>query len=198
MDAEILATVITGVFGAIVTPLVKDVLVPLLRHRRINRESLKTFLLAIVGGAIGVILGYFVVRPFFTPCSPLATTYVEISAPATGSTVPRLVIVEGKTCNLKKGEELWLFIQPAGTASFYPQHGPIEITDNGKWTSSIYIGLDDPTDTGRGFLIVAVLADASGSEAIRVYFTQSGSSYIGLEPLPPGVRIASYVQVVRK
>ncbi|MFH2104333.1 MAG: hypothetical protein ABIJ39_13370 [Chloroflexota bacterium] len=101
MNAEILATIVTGIFGAIITPLVKDVLIPLCRHHRINHESLKTFLLAIAGGATGVIIGYFIVSPFFTPCSPLATTYVEISSPAAGSTIPRLVIVEGKTCNLE-------------------------------------------------------------------------------------------------
>jgi hypothetical protein len=87
---------------------------------------------------------------------------------------------------------------PEGVTSYYPQAGPVVISDDGKWSTSAYIGLDNPSDVGKGFVLIASLANMEGSTAIRAYFTQSGPDFIGLDPLPQGIQLITQVQIVRK
>jgi riboflavin transporter FmnP len=79
MDTQIKVAIISGIFSAVVAPLMTEVVIPLLRRwlgleRREevprSRASLIRSILysTVLGGIIGVILGYFLIAPlFFSP-----------------------------------------------------------------------------------------------------------------------------------
>jgi len=206
MDTQIIVAITTGLFGAVITPLTAQVIIPALKKRRKDspmeskpERPLPTFLHAGVGGVIGVLLGYFLISPIFvSTCPPFAPTRVNITSPVSGTSVPRLVTVQGTACHIPNGRELWLLVVPEGVTVYYPQTGPVVISSDGNWSASAYVGLDDPIDIGRGFVLIAALADQQGSAAIRTYFAQSGPEFRGLEPLPQGVQLMAQVRVVRK
>ena len=206
MDTQIIVAIIAGLFGAVVTPLTTQVAIPALKRRRKDRpienkpeRPLPTFLHAGIGGVVGVLLGYFLIsRIFVPPCPPFAPTRVTITSPVSGTSVPRLVTVQGTACHIPNGRELWLLVVPEGVTGYYPQTGPIMISSDGNWSASAYVGLDAPIDIGRGFVLIAALADQQGSAAIRTYFAQSGPEFKGLEPLPEGIQLMTQVRVIRK
>jgi len=210
MDTQVVVTLITGVFGAVITPCIAQVVIPLVRKAlKLDgtevfpgirpKKPLPIFLQAGAGGIIGVLLGYLVVSPVaLSPCPPFAPTSVTITSPASGGSVPRLVIVQGTACHIPQDKELWLLIVPEGATGYYPQAGPIVISSDGRWSTSAYMGLDDPVDIGRGFVLIAALADQKGSAAIRPYFAQSGQEFKGIEPLPQGIQLMTQIQVIRK
>ena len=131
-------------------------------------------------------------------CPIFAPTRVAINSPTPVAGVSRLAIVQGTACHIPNGSEVWLFVVPEGVAGYYPQTGPIVISNDGSWSGSAYIGTDNPADVGKGFMLIAALADQQGSAAIREYFAQSGPEFRGLEPLPLGVQLMGQVSVVRK
>ncbi|GIK55251.1 MAG: hypothetical protein HND44_22930 [Chloroflexi bacterium] len=202
MDTQIIVAIVTGLFSAVITPLTAQVIIPAFKSSPIEskpKRPLLTFLQAGVGGIAGVLLGYFLLSPFFvSPCPPFASTRVDITSPVSGTSVPRLVTVQGTACHIPNGKELWLFVVPEGVTAYYPQTGPVVISSDGNWSASAYAGLDDPIDIGKGFILIAALADQQGSAAIRGYFAQSGSEFKGLEPLPQGIQIMAQVRVIRK
>lgn len=205
MDTQILVAIITGLFGGFITPLTTKVIIPAITRKKEGGPAGTTttppgiYIQAIVGAAVGMLLGYFLIgRVLVSPCPPLGPTSVSISSPVAGSSIPRLVTVQGSACHLSKGEELWLLVVPEGVTAYYPQMGPIVISDDGTWTASVYAGLDDPVDVGRGFVLTAAIADQQGSAAIRTYFSQTGTDYKGLEPLPQGIRLMTQTRVIRK
>jgi len=205
MEKEIWVVIISGIFTSIVAPFVVKLVErmrppppPSLFPGR-PRWSLM-FLQAEIGGIVGGILGYLVVYPLiFSPCPLFAPTRIEITSPVSGSKVSRLTTIQGTACHLPNNKELWILVISQGITAYYPQQGPVIVTNDGKWTSSVYVGLDDPVDVGREFVLVAVLADNAGSAAIRQYFSQASTSgQIGLEPLPGGIQLITQVQVIRK
>jgi hypothetical protein len=200
MDTQIIVSLITGLFGAVIAPLTAQVIIPKIKGAPMKKpkQSLPIFLYAGVGGVIGVLVGYLLVIPILiSSCSLFASTNVDITSPAPNSSVPRLVTAQGTACHIPSGKELWLFVVPDGATSYYPQTGPIVIS-SGNWSASAYIGLDSPVDVGRGFVLTVALADQQGSAAIRNYFTQPGPEFKGIEPLPLGVQLMKQVRVVRK
>lgn len=193
MDTQVVVALITGLFGAVITPLMIQVAIPVIKER------LPVFLQAGIGGVVGVLLGYFLISPVFvSPCPPFSPTKVAITSPVSGASVPQLVTVQGTACHVPNERELWLLVVPEGVTAYYPQAGPIVISSDGNWSTSAYVGLDDPVDVGRGFVLIAALADQQGSAAMRGYFAQSGPEYKGLEPLPQGVQLMAQVRVVRR
>ena len=173
MDTQIIVAIITGLFGALVAPLTTQVIIPKLKRRRKDspveekpEQPVSLFLHAGVGGVIGVLLGYFLINPFLdrlSPCPPFAPTKVNITSPVTGTSVPRLVTVQGTACNIPRGRELCLLVLPEGVTAYYPQTGPVVISSDGMWSASAYVGMEGPADIGRGFVLIAGLADQRGS-----------------------------------
>jgi len=203
---EIWLTIISGVFTSVISPIITPVFVKLserIRKLPPNRQTTvprQIFLQAGVGGVIGVALGYFVISPIIlAPCPPFAPTRIEITSPISGDSVSRLTTIQGTACHIASNEELWLLVIPQGVTAYYPQQGPVVIVNDGTWTSSAYVGLDDPRDVGRGFVLVAALADNAGNTALRQYFAQASTvGQPGLEPLPHGLRLITQIQVTRK
>ena len=214
MNKEFMVALITGLFGAVIAPLITQVGIPLIRRlfglnakaqpskggpKRKPGRPKSLLLHTAAGGLGGILLGYFLILPFIaSPCPPFASTKVNITSPRPDSSVPRLVTVQGTSCHIRNGEELWLLVVPEGVTAYYPQPSPVVISTDGNWSASAYIGLDKPVDVGRGFVLIAALADQQGSAAIRTYFSQARSDFKGLEPLPDGIRIMSQVRVVRR
>jgi len=211
MTTEIKITLITGVLGALLPSFFEMIVIPWLKKvkktpvppinptKKPTAKKGITFLYSLLGAVTGVLLGYFLISPFFTSsCPPFAHASVSITSPVEGENIPRLVSVQGTSCHIPKDQELWLLVLPEGGTAYYPQSGPVQVGDDGIWSASAYAGLDTPEDIGRGFVLVAVLSDLQGSIAIREYFSQSGPEYKGLEPIPLGVKIMSQVRVVRE
>lgn len=208
MDTQIIVAIIAGLFGAVVGPLMAQVVIPALKERKFKKgcpmvskpkRPSATLLQAGIGGVLGVLLGYFLINPIFvSPCPLFAPTRVNISSPTSDVKVPQLVTVQGTACHIPNGKELWLLIVPEGVTGYYPQTGPIEISGDGNWSASAYLGLNDPSDIGRSFVLIAALADQQGSNDMRTYFAQSGPEFTGLEPLPQGVQVITQVRVIRK
>jgi hypothetical protein len=205
METQIIITIITGLFGAFITPFTSKVIIPSIMRKakgglvEPKAASPKIYIQALIGGLIGVFLGYFLIgRYLASPCPPFAPTSVNITLPEAGAHIPHLTTVQGTACHIPEGDELWVLVVPEGVTAYYPQMGPIVISNDGTWSASAYAGLDDPVDVGRGFILIAALANQQGGAAIRAYFSQSGAGYMGLEPLPQGVRLMAQVRVIRK
>jgi hypothetical protein len=205
MQTDIITSIIVGLIGAIITPIVTQLIKRLLRKGGSEQISaapnrvLPVILPAALGGVAGVLIGLFLISPMLrAPCPIFAAARVDIIEPLNGSSVPRLLTVQGTACHIPKGRELWLMVVPDGTTSYYPQNRPVVVSRDGSWTTSAYVGLDDPVDIGRGFVLVMALANEQGSAAIQAYFTQATAGYKGIEPLPQGVQLMTQVRVVRK
>src|SRR3972149_1492889 len=74
MDTQVIVAIITGLFGAVITPLMAQVIIPALKRRRKHgpmegkpKRPLPPFLHAGIGGVVGVLLGYFLISPFSVP-----------------------------------------------------------------------------------------------------------------------------------
>lgn len=214
MNTQLLTAVITGIIGAVIAPLVTQVIVPLIRRwhklngeggasaskpKRKRKGQTRKLLPVGIGGVVGIVLGYFLLSPIIvSTCPPFAPTKVNITSPAADSAVPRLVTVQGTSCHIPNGTDLWLPVVPEGETGYYPQTGPIVVADGSAWSVSAYIGSNDPVDIGRGFVLIAALSDKQGSTAIRTYFAQPGPEFKSLEPLPQGIQLMAQVRVNRK
>lgn len=79
MDTQVKVAIISGIFGAIVAPLMTEVVIPLIRRwlglERVAEMSesrasrvVSILSIALIGGIIGALLGYFLISPlFFAP-----------------------------------------------------------------------------------------------------------------------------------
>lgn len=216
MDKQLITPVITGLFAAVVAPLIAQVLIPWInsklgrdsvvpkRRSRGKSQQRSTLLQAGVGGILGVLFGFLVISPLMvSSCPPFAATRVSFSSPKMGASVPRLVPVQGTACNIPNEKQLWLLVLPEGTTAYHPQTGPVIVSSDGVWTASVYVGSDGTVDLGRGFIVITALADQQGSNAIRQYFEQSrpsgpsGPHFAGLATLPPGIQLMDQVRVLR-
>lgn len=203
MDPAITAAIISGIFCALIAPIVDRAIIPFIKSRISGQETpiphRKPWTLVLqvaIGGVIGVLLGYFLVSSLFlSPCRPFAPTSITITSPVEGSKVPLLATFQGDACNIPQDKELWLLVVPEGMTSYFPQPGPVGVSSGGKWTANAYIGQNNPADVGKGFVVYVALTDQNGSAAIRAFFTSGDKP---LEPLPEGIQLIRQVQVVRK
>lgn len=132
-------------------------------------------------------------------CSSSPAQDVHIISPGAESKVPVVTIIQGTACNIPPGQELWILIVPDGVTGYYPQlPGPVLVTSEGKWSTSVHIGLDQPGEIGKGFELNVALANQDGSTAIHAYFNQAGSNFKGLDPLPDGIQLLGQVHIIRK
>jgi hypothetical protein len=214
MDTQLMVPFITGVLGVVVAPVVTQVLVPLIKRwlkldekgdvpkakrKRKPKRPILMFMHAGLGGIIGVLVGYALISPvIFSRCSVFAPTKVEITSPQADTSVPPLITVQGTTCNLPDRQELWLLVVPEGITTYHPQAGPIVVTSDGSWSASAYVGLPGTDDVGRGFVLIAALADQQSSATMRAYLSQGRESFPGIQPLPQGIRLMSQTRVVRR
>ena len=133
-----------------------------------------------------------------TSTSTSVPASITITTPTNGSKVPMLTSVEGTASGIPKDEGLLILIMPDGTTAHHPQsEHPIEVPIDGKWISSIRVGID--SDKGLGFTVSVALADQEGKAAIEKYFKEAKASgnFNGLDPLPKGIRLISQIRIIR-
>jgi hypothetical protein len=177
----------------------KDSAVPKRRPKGKLQQRRATLLQSGGGGIVGVLFGFLVMSPLLvSSCPPFAATRVSFTLPKTDASVPRLLPVQGTACNVPDGKQVWLLVLPEGTTACHPQTGPIMVSRDGNWTASAYVGLDGAVDVGRGFILIAALADPSGSNAMRQYFDQADQQFNGFATLPPGIQLMDQVRVLRR
>ncbi len=205
MDTSIIVAIITGIFGAVITPIMKKVINQKRKGHGLDkpeddqRKIIPKIIESVIGGFIGILLGYLFMRLIITsPCSLFAPTNIIITSPLSSSDVPRLVMIQGTACHIPEGSEILILVVPNGSTAYYPQPGPVIVSNDGYWSTSAYLGLDDPVDAGREFAIIAALADNKGLTSINHYFSQSGPEYKGIEQLPPEIQLITQVRVIRK
>lgn len=132
-------------------------------------------------------------------CSSSSSLDVHIISPVAESGVPVVTTMQGTACNIPASQELWILIVPDGVTGYYPQlPGPVMVTNEGRWSTSVHVGLDQPGEVGKGFELNVTLVNQDGSTAIHAYFNQAGSNFKGLDPLPNGIQLLSQVHVIRQ
>ena len=203
-NLSLIVTFLTGILGAAISPVVDH----LLRLQRLRtgsarpdqprKSAVSTAALAAFGGLLGIFVGYFALAPVISgPVTPSAR--VSITSPSPSSRVSRIIVVQGNVSNLGK-QDLWLLVLPEGTTPYHPQPGPIAVNSDGSWSSSIYVGAEDPQDIGRSFVITAALTESKGTQQFQNYLrkAQLDGRYPGIDPLPPEIKPAAQVTVVRE
>jgi len=166
------------------------------RVKKIKRSTLLNVILAIV---------VLVVSSLFLglPCPPFAPTSVTITSPASNSGVSNQITVQGTACHIPAGKELWLLVTVGGVSGYFPQGDatnprPITVESDGTWSVAATLGT--PADIGKKlkFTLIPALVDQNDTEAenaIHNYFKQSGV-YVGIQPLPSGIRLMSPISVI--
>lgn len=81
---------------------------------------------------------------------------VRIAVPSDGSSVPMITEVKGTSPKLPQGHQLWVVVNPASAAGFWPQAGPIPLQPDGRWSVKARIG--EEAQVGLEFNIIAVVA----------------------------------------
>ena len=211
MDTPILVAIISGIFGAVINPVMKQVVIPMIisliekLKNTFGNKRVTIFLQAVTGFVLFFvffgILAYFLIKPtFLSPCPLFASTSVTITSPAPESKVPLLTTVQGTACNIHK--EFWLLVETPDIKGYFPQSsGPIVVSSDGKWSASASIGTANPADVGKGYVVYAALVDkgSKGSDLIHGYFQlgQKTGKFKPLDPLPEGITLMSQVHVVR-
>ena len=151
-------------------------------------------------GGISVVVGlalassaYVIsVRILPSSCLPLAPTKVTITSPASESLVPPLVTFQGTVCHMSDDQQLWILVQPDNERAYYPKSGLPNVTSDDNWHASVPIGKDNPSNEGRGFTVLVVIADQQASTILQECITR------GCLTLPKGIQAISQVHVVRK
>jgi len=130
--------------------------------------------------------------------SPPPPTGVTITYPINLARVDQTEVVRGTFQGLPTGKTIWivLFIPEAGR--YYPQNRPADLEAANRWSSLAYIGV--PSDTGKRFDILAVVADTGAQNAFNAYLADARdrSDWAGMEALPEGAVIYDRITVTRK
>lgn len=134
-----------------------------------------------------VILGWRLLRPV-----DAAITY-----PANQARVDQIETVRGTVQGLPAGQVIWVVIFPQEVGRYYPQNWPADLEAGGEWSSITYIGV--PSDTGKRFDVLVVLADAEAQNAFNAYLADARdrADWPGLEALPSGAVIYDRITVTR-
>ncbi len=103
---------------------------------------------------------------------------------------------QGTAVNIPNDKELWVLILVNGVQGYYPQPGPVKVGNDGTWSVGVTVGTN--RDPGRTFVLYAALVDKNSRAAIDKYFTQTPNpGYVGIYPLPQGIKLISAVNVIR-
>jgi hypothetical protein len=96
---------------------------------------------------------------------------VRIAVPSDGSSVPMITDVEGTSPQLPEGHQLWVVVNPASAAAFWPQAGPIALQPDGRWSVKAQIG--EEAHVGVEFNIIAVVATGKQARDAFAQYTRN-------------------------
>ena len=122
------------------------------------------------------------VSPFATARGQIASTQpcsIEITSLKDGDKVGRSVTVKGKA-SIPAAGNLWLLSRKRAMANqWWPQAGPVEIT-NGEWEAEVFFGR--PEDIGSNFDVAAVVVNSQTSATFIKWF--STAKELDYPPVP--------------
>lgn len=109
------------------------------------------------------------------PCS------IEITSLKEGDKVGRSVTIRGKA-SIPASGSLWLLSRKRSMGNqWWPQAGPIEIT-NGEWEAEVFFGR--PDDIGSNFDVAAVVVNSQTSATFTKWFSTAKELDYPPEPFP--------------
>jgi hypothetical protein len=112
--------------------------------------------------------------------------------------VDQTEVVRGTFQGLPTGKTIWIVLFIPEVGQYYPQNRPADLEAANRWSSLAYIGI--PSDTGKRFDILAVVADTGAQNAFNAYLADARdrSDWAGMEALPEGAVIYDRITVTRK
>lgn len=129
---------------------------------------------------------------------PPAPTEVTITYPINLAQAEPIEVVRGTFEGLPEGKAIWIVLFIPDVGRYYPQNRPADIEAGNRWSSLAYLGV--PSDTGKRFDILAVVADSEAKNAFNAYLANARdrNNWAGLETLPSGATIYARITVTRK
>lgn len=129
--------------------------------------------------------------------SPWAFDRAAFEQPPNRAEVDRKVIVRGRSSGRSDSSEAWPVVtslKPPG--HYHPQAAPLEMTNEGRFEATVYLGLPESSGTYR---LLLVRVDQADSEYFRRYCSEAAATetYSGLKLLPPSARILDEIEVLR-
>jgi hypothetical protein len=144
------------------------------------------------GGLVAALI-VWLVPPLGAPLPSVAFEY-----PANRARVTRKLPVNGTARNIPSDEQLWLVVEDA-EGQYHPQIKSVGVDLSNNWVTYVDIGTDAPSDVGRSFIVIAVLANAAAADKFDTYQkTAAARRYPGMPNLPPTARRAAHVVVTRE
>lgn len=130
--------------------------------------------------------------------SPPPSTEVAITYPINLARVDQTEVVRGTFQGLPTGKTIWIVLLIPEVGRYYPQNRPADLEAANRWSSLVYIGV--PSDTGKRFDILAVVADTGAQNAFNAYLADARdrSDWAGMEALPEGAVIYDRITVTRR
>jgi len=144
------------------------------------------------GASVTTSLTFNVVASLPQPNTTVAGPQVKISGPASGSTQPSPVNVQGNASGLSSGEKIWTVVFIDGLS--YPQRAALLVGNN--WTAAAYLG-GGTKDSGKVFDILAVVVNEQADQVFTGWIARGDQtgSYPGFPSLPQGAMPKDRIQV---
>jgi len=127
---------------------------------------------------------------------------LEITQPVDGDTISKETAFKGISPELPAGSTIWICMLPAHV--FYPLGQATTfrmVQESGlRWQAHVWVGTDSPTETGREYQILAVVADEGATQEFQAYkeeFDLTGVS-LGMQNLPEGAEVHAEITVIRE
>ena len=137
-------------------------------------------------------------------CAPESVpSKLEITQPVDGDTVSRETTFKGISPELPAGSTIWisdftyerfyLLGRQATTFRMVQESGL-------RWQAHAWIGTDSPTDIGKEYQILAVVADERATQELQAYREKCEATgiYPGMVNLPEGAEVHAEITVIRK
>ena len=129
------------------------------------------------------------------PAARAGTVSVQISAPLSNATVPRLLTVQG-TAHLQSDQALWVAVRNARDVRYYlVSRGPVAVGADQKWqVANLHLG--SPSQTRAMFAVIAFVTNADATNEIKSIVAGTDVSQTpSFDSLPAGVVAAAQVLV---
>jgi hypothetical protein len=196
MEAKDMIAIIMGVFGAIPSYIIalrksKPYRPTFSKYLRDARQSYPFFL--------GIFFTIVMIVLFVWPPPP---SVITITSPMGNALVLQSVTVEGySTRELSKDEHPYIVVEYGGR--WWPQYAEITLgysSSTKRWEFSIPAEVGQPADTGRSFVIRAIIVDDATHQRFQSWFQQAEWTGIPITEVNQQgkVRISDSVTLTRR
>jgi hypothetical protein len=123
--------------------------------------------------------------------------HAHLISPANGDRVAIVVKARGTASHLKG--RLWLVVYSPVVQRYYPQTGPVTVSQTGKWSDTVYFGTVT-THRGEPYTLLAVQASPAANAAMKHYLAVGNRTgkWPGMVTMPNGSLWLASVHVIRK